>query len=307
METHRGDHHVKSDAYADMIRSAQRRPEFWRVFVMLGVGLAVGLFATPLFFLTLGSADPALHAITVDPSGRPRVGVTPGGLFVVLSGFAILIVATVMLAERLTARTLRDITGPSALMRRDFWVTLKWMIGLLAVMLILPWGADTQVIDAQYDIGQWLFWVPFALIGLMVQVLAEELFFRGYLQTQITGATKSYAFGIVGSAFLFGVGHVSPVVDGVAGYFPVVWAICFGVVAGDLTARSGSIGPAVALHLVNNFAAMMFAPHKDVLSGFGMWVSSADLGALYSDPLIILHEFLFLAVTWLVARVAIRR
>ncbi|WP_417268998.1 CPBP family intramembrane glutamic endopeptidase [Celeribacter sp.] len=298
---------MKHDAYQSMIFSAQKRPEFWRIFVIIAMGLIVGLFATPLFFLTLGAADPALHAISVDAFGAPRVGVTPGGLFVVLAGFAILIVATVILAERLTARSLRDITGPSALMRGDFWLTLKWMSGLLVVMLILPWDGDPEQIRAQYAFGQWLFWVPFALVGLMVQVLAEELFFRGYLQTQITGATKSYAFGLLGSAVLFGVGHVSPVAEGVAGYFPVLWAICFGVIAGDLTARSGTIGPAVALHLVNNFAAMMFAPHEDVFSGFGMWVSSADLEDLYSDPMIILYEFGFLIVTWLAARVAIRR
>ncbi|WP_417242349.1 CPBP family intramembrane glutamic endopeptidase [Celeribacter sp.] len=298
---------MKSDAYMDMVRSAQKRPEFWRLFVILAVGLVVGLFATPLFFLTIGAADPALNAINVDASGMPRVGVTPGGLFVVLAGFAILVVATVITAERLTARSLRDITGPSALMRRDFWATLKWLSGLLVVLLILPSGGDPAQVSVQYGFSQWLFWVPFAVIGLMVQVLAEELFFRGYFQTQITGATKSYVFGVVGSAALFGVGHVSPVADGLAGYFPVLWAICFGVVAGDLTMRSGTIGPAVAIHLVNNFAAMMFAPHKDVFSGFGMWVSTANLEDLYSDPMIMIYEFAFLAVTWLAARVAIRR
>jgi membrane protease YdiL (CAAX protease family) len=150
-------------------------------------------------------------------------------------------------------------------------------------------------------------WLPLGLIGLMVQVTAEEVFFRGYLQTQLVAATKSHVKGMVLAAVFFGLGHVSLSVDGLAAFFPVFWAMLFGLLAGDLTARTGNLGPAIAIHFVNNALAMFLAPVEGQLSGFGLWLQAIDLKGVYTDPLIMTVEVLSLLIMWLIARITLKR
>ncbi|WP_417250441.1 CPBP family intramembrane glutamic endopeptidase [Celeribacter sp.] len=295
--------------YSAMLASARRHPEQWRIFAILAVGLFVMMLGTPLFFLVVGSAASELNVVALGRNHIPRLGVTPGGAFVVFSSFVVMIGATWLTAKRLNARGLRDITGPAARLRADFVTCGKWVVGITALTMLLPWDHAEMEFVAQYTSSQWLFWLPLALLGLMIQVTAEEMFFRGYLQTQITGATGSIALGILFSALVFGIGHLGAR-DGVgtAGMiFPVIWAVAFGLVAGDLTARSGSIGPAIALHLVHNATAMLIAPHEDLLSGFGLFVRTGGIASAYSDPLVMLFESLHLLVLWLTVRIALRR
>lgn len=291
--------------YTAMLATARRRPDQWRIFVILAVGMFVVVIAQPMFFLALGSMAPELNAIRIRPDDTPGVGVTPGGAFVVLSAFLVMIGATVTLARRLHGRGLRDISGPAGKLRRDFWVSLRWGAAIMALTFVLPWDAVDFEFVEQYTGSQWLFWLPFALLALMVQVTAEELFFRGYLQTQISGATGSHFWGIVGSALVFGVAHLGAV--GGEAIFPVLWAIAFGIVAGDLTQRTGSIGPAIALHLLNNAGAVLFAPQEGSLSGFGNMVRTGDPSAAFGDPLVMSFEALRLLVLWLAVRLVLRR
>lgn len=291
--------------YAPIIASAMRRPELWRVGITLLAGLVISVVVTPLFYLVVGRLAPSLMPFQFGANG-PMVGTTPGGLFTILAGFALLLVGAIKLAERLHARHLRDLTGPAPVLRAQFFVTLKWIAGFTFLTLLLPWDGPAEPV-ANLPGGMWLFWMPFAVLGLMVQVTAEEVFFRGYLQSQIAGATNSYALGLAASAVLFGLLHLSGTNEGIAALFPVLWAIGFGVLAGDLTMRSGTLGPAIALHFMNNFTAMLFAPQQDMMSGFGLFMQTDSPEVLYSDPKALVFQSLLLVVTWLVARLAIRR
>lgn len=298
---------VAQHPYTQMLHSATRRPEIWRVFVALVLLLLAGAVVTPLIYGSLALIDPDLAVTHFTLDGDMAIGTTPAALFVLLAGFAVTVLACVLIAKRLHHRSLRDLTGPAPLMRAQFVTTLKWILPLLAVTLLLPWdeGPTGDILD-NLSFERWLFWLPFALLGLIVQITAEELVFRGYLQSQITAATKSHFTGLVGAAILFGLGHITAA-DSLASLFPVIWATAFGLVAGDLTARAGTIGPACALHFVNNASAMLIMPQTDTMSGFGLMTRTADLDTLYTDPKVIAFEMLLLLVTWLTARLAIRR
>lgn len=292
--------------YDPILRSAARRPELWRIAVQILIALALGALVTPLIYGVVGRIAPELMPVRLGPRGL-AIGTTPGGMFVLLAGYGVLLVGSVVLARRLHDRVLRDLTGPAKLMRAQFFVTLKWIAALTVVTMLLPWDSTGATIVENLDLGKWVFWLPFALLGLMIQITAEEMFFRGYLQSQLISSTKSYALGLIASAVLFGLGHFSGTEGGAAAIFPVVWATLFGLMAGDLTARSGTIGPACALHLINNATAMLISPQHDTMSGFGRMVQSVDLSAAYSDPKLLVFQILLLLVTWLTARIAIRR
>jgi membrane protease YdiL (CAAX protease family) len=297
---------MRYSAYADMLASALRQTAYWRIGVVLGGAFLVAAVLTPLAIALIGGIAPELSAIRRIGSAI-EIGATQGGLFIVLASFVLLLGATVVFAKRVSDRSLRDITGPAPLLRDHLAVTLKWMAGLTVVMVFVPAPYPPNDLQQQMPSLVWLAWLPLGLIGLAIQVTAEEMFFRGYLQTQLIGATKSYAKGMILAALLFGIGHISNDVDGVAALFPVIWATMFGLVVGDLTARSGTLGPAIAVHFVNNMMAMFIAPVGGQMSGFGLWTRDIDLTSAYSDPTLICFEGLILLITWLTARIALKR
>lgn len=81
-----------------------------------------------------------------------------------------------------------------------------------------------------------------AVAGIAAPV-AEELFFRGYVQTRLCRRFGSWA-GIFVTAALFGLIH--------ADWIHSPSAFLIGLYLGWLVARSGSIVPAIAGHAVNN-------------------------------------------------------
>ncbi|MBW6416486.1 CPBP family intramembrane glutamic endopeptidase [Celeribacter sp. PS-C1] len=291
--------------YAPIIASAMRRPELWRAGLSIVGIILIGLILTPVLFALISHFAPNLAPFQFGARGL-AVGATPGGMFTILSGFLLVAFGTIWMARRLHARSLRDITGPGALMRAQFVTTLKWIVGFTALIFFLPWDGDTEVV-ANLEPRTWLFWLPFALLGLMIQVTAEELFFRGYLQSQIAGSTGSYPLGLAASAVLFGLAHMNGSLEGVAAFFPVIWAMGFGLLAGDLTMRSGTIGPAIALHLVNNVSPILLAAQQDMMSGFALFVQTEEPSVLLADPKVMVFQTLLLITSWLVARLAIRR
>ncbi|MGH8876838.1 MAG: lysostaphin resistance A-like protein, partial [Stackebrandtia sp.] len=81
--------------------------------------------------------------------------------------------------------------------------------------------------------------IAFVCLGVATPI-GEELFFRGV----ITSALLRYGpvVGVVGSAVIFAVLHGTSVV--------IVSALVVGLMAAELRRRSGSIWPAVVLHIV---------------------------------------------------------
>lgn len=297
---------MRYNAYAKMLTSAGKQTAYWRIAAVLGISFLVTVLVTPICIGLIGGLSPDIRAFSQTETGF-EIGTSQGGLFVILASFALLLVATVVLAKRFADRDLRDITGPAPQLRAQFIVTFKWMLGLTVLMILMPSPNLVNEMQGQMQIGAWLMWMPLAMTGLAVQVTAEEMFFRGYLQTQLIAATRSYSKGMVLAALLFGIGHVSTEIEGIAAVFPVIWAVLFGLVAGDLTARSGTLGPAIAVHFINNAMALLIAPPMGQLSGFGLWTRDIDLNTAYSDPWIICFEGLILLITWLTARIALKR
>ena len=80
--------------------------------------------------------------------------------------------------------------------------------------------------------------------------LAEELFFRGFLQTRLSQRLPP-AVAIAIASVCFGIMHLDPV------HSPV--AALLGLYLGWITERTGSIVPAIVAHVVNNAMAVLGA------------------------------------------------
>lgn len=85
--------------------------------------------------------------------------------------------------------------------------------------------------------------IALAVVATLIAPACEEIAFRGYVQTTL-GVRRRPAVAIAGTALLFGLLHMNPVL------FPAL--VVLGALFGWLAWRAGSIWPAVVAHAVNN-------------------------------------------------------
>ena len=160
---------------------------------------------------------------------------------------------------------------------------------------------------ANLPLDQWLYLLPFSLIAVLVQVSAEEIVFRGYVQQQIAARFKSPLIWMVLPSVLFALGHYLPDSAGENALLIAVWAGVFGIMMADLTARAGTLGPAIAVHLWNNVSAILIVSLPNDLSGLALYLApfGMDDAAAMRDWLPV--DFVLMFVSWLAARLALRR
>ncbi len=180
-----------------------------------------------------------------------RLGLDPvvyGLVFAALSGIAC--IAGFAAAVLLRIRSLIAF-GVRSVSRR--WLLIGVGAGLVAFVLkglaIMTWiqitGGDTknvQDIYAEGGSGGLLSLILATVLIAIVTPLGEELLFRGV----VTNALLRYGpfVGVVGSSLIFALMH------GVNNVFPA--ALVVGLIAAEVYRRSGSVWPAVVVHVVVN-------------------------------------------------------
>src|SRR5262249_32192289 len=89
---------------------------------------------------------------------------------------------------------------------------------------------------------------PMLLVAGVLAAAAEELFFRGFMQTRLAARwDRSWAIGITAAGFA--VFHLDPVHG--------AFAFAVGLFLGWLTEVAASIRPAIAAHVANNVVSLL--------------------------------------------------
>lgn len=287
-----------------MTAPAAPRAELWRLAlglvlcVVIWFGLARGIIGL------LGSVmqgDAYLSLLE-----QLQTGTTPQSLLLVLLLTGALGVGAMMVAEMLHDRPGLSLLGPWRLFRWDFLrVTGALVVLNMAVLMLPPWDLLTSTRPG-LPLDTWLLCLPATLVVVFVQTGAEEVFFRGYFQSQLAARLRHPAIWLGVPSLAFGLGHYMPGVYGDNALMVAGWSALFGLAAADLTARSGSLGPAVALHFVNNVLVFAGVAMSGEMSGLALrqWPfgpdDTADIAALL--PL----DLAMIGLSWLTARVALR-
>lgn len=98
----------------------------------------------------------------------------------------------------------------------------------------------------------------FALLFFATCVaIAEEIYFRGIIYTQVKNAFSSYAAIIIITSLIFGIGHGASIIgtgDVVATVLQIINAFFFGIVAIETVMLTKSLYPAILLHFLYNFS-----------------------------------------------------
>ena len=293
-------------AYAPQEKlSAPARPkaELWRL--VPGAVVIAALYLGPLALLSLYLTERYGKLIAAALFERIVHGDTPGGMLLLLWTFLGLALGPLAAVRLLHGRGAATLFGPSwPSVRRDFLRVFVPVFGLQVVLLpLILHGADLR---PGLGLAAFLFYLPFALPGILLQTGAEELVFRGYLQSQLAARFRSPAIWIGVPSALFAWGHYLPEDYGQNAWLITLWAALFGVLAADLTARTGNLGAALAFHFANNAVALLVVGVSGNLDGLALWSLPIDLkDAGAARPALIL-DFATMIVSWLLARLCLR-
>ena len=291
-------------AHRDFIAPAVPTAALWRVFVGFLAASAVYLLLNNLFFTLvfnlLGSQDGSFYDDLL-------TGKTPVAMFILLGSFGLMTVGIVLVARVLHKRSLSSLIGPMSLAVPQFGMVVRMLVIVGAITFVLPpWGFGEDNVS-NMPLGKWVLLLPLSLVAVFIQVSAEEIVFRGYVQQQLAARFKSPLVWMVLPSVLFALGHYLPEEAGGNAVTTALWAAVFGILMADLTARAGSLGPAIAVHFCNNVTAILITSLPDNLSGLALYVTPFGMEDTEALRAWLPVDFALMFVSWLAARLAIRR
>ena len=191
-------------------------------------------------------------------------GITQYFLEIYIVAFSLLLVFVLMvfvpmawyiLDNRLNTR---EILQRLRLHRQDLTQAFLWgviaafvalIVSVAIDLVILRFGIDTTKLSNIPQLLQ-LFPLPGLLALITLQPIAEEIFFRGFLLEKISWFTGP-TVGIIGSAILFGIAHLSYGV-----LYTAVMATGLGIVFGVVTVRTRSLYSSIFAHILVNVTSM---------------------------------------------------
>lgn len=291
-------------AHRNFIAPAKPSAALWRLIVGFLSATAIYMLLNNLFF----SAVFSLMGTQAEGFYEQLLsGKTPLAMYLLLGSFALMIVGVSVVTHVLHKRTILTVIGPVHIARTQFFRVVKILVPIGAVIFILPpWDMGAPYVP-NLKFSTWILLLPLSLLGVLVQVSAEEIVFRGYVQQQLAARFKSPLVWMVLPAVLFGLGHYLPDQAGENALVIALWAVIFGVLMADLTARAGSLGPAIAVHFCNNVTAILITSMPDDLSGLALYLVPFGMDDAQALRAWLPVDFVLILISWLAARVAIRR
>ena len=289
--------HMSYALYRPVVESASERPQLWRLIAGL---VTVFVFAIVWTAGTLLLAADAAVILLYGAEETPFA--TAVFLSTIAGGFGL---GTWLAARIWQKRGLGSLIGRGPRVLRDFVTAMliTWAVAGLAWAIILPFS---EPLTPNLPFADWIKWLPVALVLILLQTGAEEVLFRGYLQSQLAARFRATWVWLLVPSVLFGALHFLPSDTVGPGLIYVASTTLFGVIAADLTARTGSIGAAWGLHFANNCIAILVVVYLGAASGLGLYSAGTLEDALQLSPQLLL-DLAVLVALWLIIRRLVTR
>lgn len=214
-----------------------------------------GLPRPGLWRFALGAAIAAAGWLAAGWLLLPGAGDRRAELLLFLASFGGLMLG-LLLALRLLYRCgPRVLLGPGGLRLDALAAGAAAMLALLGLSNLL--GVALAPPTRQLPLAGWLRYLPLALLLIAVQSTAEELFFRGYLMRGLATRFRSPLIWWLLPGLAFGALHWNPADYGPAAPVAVASATLFGLLLGDIAARTGNLSAAIGIHVANNAMALL--------------------------------------------------
>lgn len=288
-------------AHAALVAPGRSKPQLWRMFLGLCVIVAVSYALNLVVFVVL------LEITSVAWLANLEKGNTPVALLILLASFGFLTLGVGLAARLLQNRSLLSLVGvPGVMLQQFIWCCLAALVVFVALFILPPYDFGAPLI-ANLSWPVWLGLLPLSLLAVLVQVSAEELVFRGYLQQALAARFQNPLIWLGLPAALFGLAHYMPQVAGDNAVLICLWAMGFGLLMADLTARAGTLGPAIAVHFANNFVALLIFGSPSSLHGLALYLLHYEMSDVDAMRPWLLVDCVTMLVLWLAARLVIRR
>ena len=290
--------------YTPMIEAARRRPALWRL--ALGLGTVFSTFALWVAALiALRALTSGAHFVDAGADLVALGATRPAQAALYLMIVAGLGLGTFVAAGVWQRRSPRSLIGPGVRTLRHATIAAAVTLGFLGVLSLATLPLSEWPLRNQ-PLTTWLAWLPLGILALVFQTGAEEILFRGYLQSQLAARFRKIAVAIVVPSVMFGFAHFVPVFPTLAALTYVMIAALFGVLAADLTIRTGSIGAAWGFHFANNALAVLVVAPSGSITGLALWRTAEEFGPeTFTSPLVTI-EVLVLLASWALIRRALR-
>ena len=283
-----------------MIAAACPHTAIWRIVMgivtvtvlaflwIFGVIWLIGVLNGTSFLATMSGAMQPL---------APR----PGGAALYLFLIVGIGVGTLIAAAFWQKRRPGTLFGPAARTLRHFVISAGLSLTVMIILgaLSLPFMERPEL---NMDVSTWLLWLPLGILVLAAQTGSEELLFRGYLQSQLAARYAAPVVWLLIPSILFGAIHYQPGMPIFLTLTIVIVATVFGILAGDLTARTGSIGAAWGFHFANTALVILLVASEASITGLSLFKTSLGLDDLGTLSPLIAVEVLTLAAIWALIR-----
>ena len=289
--------------YDRFVEPARARSQIWRL--ILGMITVVACYALGLLGIVLVVAFVAGPQYLTEFLTNLELGVPlgPTGTLLLLATFLGMAAGPMLAATLCHRRQMRTLFGAIPRTLRHFLVAMAVCAVAYAASFFLSSSTD---LSSGTTPAIWLSFLPLALVGVLLQTGAEEILFRGYIQQQLAARFRSAIVWMILPSVLFGALHWQPAMMGDNAIYVVAAATLFGLLAADLTAKTGSIGAAWGFHFANNVVAILIVSLDGPLSGLALYTASMDATSPEIRPLILLDMGTTL-VTWLIIRTLVAR
>ena len=273
---------IKNPKFQEFYAPAIDTKAPWRLIV----GLIILAVVYMLVFFLFGIASILAIGNEVIASIADAVtrGTAPKDVILLLSTFSIALLGLVLAVKLMHKRGLKSLLGPRmSEVIRNFEIAL--IIVFFLTLLSTPLYAFIDLPVRNLEFFTWLKWMTLGVPFILLQVATEELIFRGYIQQQLAARFDSRLIWYVLPSVLFGLLHYDPETMGSNVWLVVFAAMMFGLIAADVTARTGNLGAAIGLHFANNLYAIAIVSIDGGLSGLGLYKTAynvADEGAMRS-------------------------
>lgn len=308
----------RTPEFEAFVAPAARYPALWRMVVAIVIGIAVYAFGAALvmFFGFPVLFDYEVNAELDFPRALERVttlavpaveqGRTPQAMALLFLTFIPMALGAIVMAFW-HWRGAASLFGPAHRFATYFaiasLVIALMNIGFLIVERLLggPLGYVSNL-----QVADWMGYLIWAIPLLMIQITAEEMIFRGYLQQQLAARFQSFVWWMVLPSVIFGLAHYNPEADVALRWSTVVATGIVGLIAADLTRMTGSLAAAMGLHFANNFFAVFVIGVPGQLSGLALYHLPHTVAASETLAPLIWVEVVILLLVWVIIRRLIR-
>lgn len=261
-----------SDAALAYLEPARLRAEWWRlpVTLILAIAIYIGFYFTLLTLCRLvlgadGSATLTAMLASEFATSPPAIVF----LLMTFGGMFLGIFLAVYLVHHRGLITLFGV-GPKTGIR-NFTIATGIVVLLFAIFSVIFPHDEPMIPNLPF--ASWIKWMAIGLPLIWVQITAEELIFRGYLQQQLAVFSPSRLVWWVVPSILFGLLHYSAANYGEHAWLVVAQTTIIALVAADITMRTGNLWAAMGLHFGNNVLGMTLISLDGMLSGLALYVT----------------------------------